>query len=164
MTDRQQVLDLLEDGPLTTDDVAEQSGLERPQAALLLQQLAKEGLARSGRGGWRRVQDPDAPYPLNPPARVIHTAPDPLPAPPPKSATAAPVKRGRRAAAAAQLAATVPTGRAHFIFGMSEAGELLITDAKDTSKTARFSAFDTARLHQVLERWKQMLQPLSEAP
>lgn len=170
---RQALLDAIGEGPATTDDLVEATGYERRQVAVELQHMGGEGLVRSGRGGWRPI-DPTAPPPIAdaPSVRVHHqrapaAAPDdpPLRRKPgrrPKAATVRELASGKLTPRD-QVAIAYPlTREARYIFGITERGELMLTDIKDYSKTAHFSAHDTARLLDVLERWRPMLQRLQE--
>lgn len=162
---RNALLDALGEGPKTTDQLVEDTGYERRQVAVELQHMGGDGLVRSGRGGWRPV-DATAPPPVTdaPSVRVHHQRE--------QEATPDPVRRkksGRRPKAAPVREITAgklkprdpPASReSKFIFGMSEAGELLVTDRDDITITRRFSAHDTARLAAQLDRWRPMLQPL----
>lgn len=52
---------------------------------------------------------------------------------------------------------------AKYVFGVTERGELTITDYKDSAKTFALNALDTAGLARCLERWAPMLAKIREA-
>lgn len=152
------VLTALGDGPATTDALTEATGYERLVVAQVLQSLAKAGAVRSGRGGWRPVDESgEAPH-LAAAHVVVHEAKAP------DDTAPAPKKRDRppgKLATVAQLTGQPRPAIDHtpdgaFTFGISEAGELLVTK-EDSTKFARFTPAETARLFAMLERFRTLI-------
>lgn len=164
--DRNRVLDTLTDEGQPTGTVAEAVGISKVEAAQLLQSLAKDGLARCGRGGWRStagVQTGEVPVQQHHPAGFLK-APgvpslgqlathEPVPDGTRKIvARRAKAKRGRKpklATVAAlqpkveRVVATSGAPASNVTFALNAYGELL---AIDGDKVDRWSAADTARL------------------
>lgn len=159
MSDTQNaVLTALGDGPATTDDLTDATGYERLVVAQALQALAKAGAVRSGRGGWRPVDESGEIPRLAAAHVVVHEATAPaVSVPTPKA-------RGRKPgklATVSQLTGPprppmdqAPDGA--YTFGISEAGELLVTK-DDSTKFARFTPAETARLFAMLERFRTLI-------
>lgn len=154
MSDRAALLiEQLADGPQTTDDLVEATGLERSAVSQELAGLKHAGTVHSGRGGWHLAD--------RPPAKVKrHEAAE---------STAVEDKlakdRARKAAKKAAKVAPPPAvpkravhnGSATYLFGLTEAGELTVSDPKDAAKMLRFSVSDTARLKGLMARWGSMI-------
>lgn len=149
---------------LTVDELVEATGFERSAVSQELVALKAQGQCYSGRGGWRLAADPEAP------AKVRrHEAKEPA-SDPDKLAKAkkrmAKVRAGRKAAPTAPIRAARPgdvatdhptKAFARFIYGISENGELTVTDGRDEAKTVRLSASDTARLALLFKRWATLI-------
>ena len=165
---------------LTVDELVEATGFERSAVSQELVALKAQGQCYSGRGGWRLAADPEAP------AKVRrHEAKEPA-SDPDKLAKAkermAKVRAGRKAAKKGKSprarpvypedGGPAPIRRARpgevatdrpakasgrFIYGISENGELTVTDGKDEAKTVRLSASDTARLALLFKRWATLI-------
>lgn len=151
---RQSLLDALEDGPQTTDALTETVGFER---TVVIQELTRMRAAKlithAPRNGWKvSVEGPAERKPASA-ARVVTAKRDDAAE---KSTKAKkPAKREpppKRISTPPQ-----PTTKGSYIYGITEDGELTITDRKDFAKTLRISAGDTARLAALLDKWHYML-------
>lgn len=175
------ILDELADGPKTIAQLAEDTGLEISTVAAILATLKREGRVYSGRGGWR-VEEAAAPT-----VRRHEAAGEPAIAAPAserkakkpnakkkpagakrargKKRTPAPAAILRAARAKAKpIAIAYPVDKdSRYIFGITELGELTITDRKNTAKTACLTAHDTTRLAKVLDQWSPLLQEQSSS-
>lgn len=164
MSDRQSLItEHLSDGPQTVDQLVELTGLERSAISQELTAMKNAGTAYSGRGGWRLSENQGG---TGKPRR--HEAVDP-PEAPGAAAERASARRRMRAKRAAPEpksapAAVVAADRgdrlqpgARYVFGITELGELIVTDRKHAEKTATFSAVDTARLALALKRWATLI-------
>lgn len=169
MSDRASlILDELAGGErLTTDEIVESTGLERSAVSAELSALKNAGRAISGRGGWTLTD-------AAPAAPRRHEAPEPTSDPGRRekakkrmakvrakrkeAPTTQTAKKPARAAhpAVAAIEAGLPPG-AHYVFGITELGQLTITDRHDAQKTMRMSQVDTARLALALTRWATLI-------
>jgi hypothetical protein len=149
---------------LTIDELVEATGFERSAVHQELVGLKAAGQCHSGRGGWRLSPDVIAP------AKVRrHEAQEPAADPGKREqakARMAKVRAKRKAAVSppvrtarpGEVATDRPTKAAgRFIYGISENGELTVTDGRDEAKTVRLSASDTARLALLFKRWATLI-------
>jgi len=154
---------------LTVDELVEATGFERSAVSQELVALKAAGQCYSGRGGWRlspnviapaKVRRHEAAEPESDPgrrekakARMAKVRAKRKEAPTSK-ATQKPVRAAHPAVAA--IEAGLPPG-AHYVFGITELGQLTITDRRDAQKTMRMSQVDTARLALALKRWATLI-------
>ncbi len=169
MSDRQSVIlaHIADNESATIEELVELSGFERSAVAAELAALKAAGRVYSGRGGWR-LSDAD------PPRARKHEAAEPESDPgrrekakkrlakvrakrkeaPASKATQKPARAAHPAVAA--IEAGLPPG-ADYVFGVTELGQLTITDRRDAAKTMRMSQVDTARLALALKRWATLI-------
>lgn len=159
MSDRERILDLLGAEGKPTGTVAEESGLETAVAAQLLQELKREGLAHSGRGGWRKTGAEDEPP---------ESAEAPAPARKPRRKKKAKGRKPRLATVEQLASARKPPARRTapppriaepsddpgVAFGIDETGALLATDGQQIK---RFTPDQTRRLAAFLDRMRPVL-------
>lgn len=153
MSDRASVVfAALGDGErMTTDQIVEATGLERSAVSQELTALKAAGKAISGRGGWS-LTDAGAP-------RVKrHEAAEAS-----EDAERRARDRKRKAAKKARVE-KVPArprpatdGASAYVFGITEDGELTITDRTDVAKVARINGTDTMRLARFLQARADLL-------
>ncbi len=144
------ILAALSDEGQTTDEIIEATGFERIAVAQDLAALKAAGRAYSGRGGWRLSDSAPA-------AKVKrHEAVEPAPV---RVRFGRP--KGRRTGIPSVPRMPRPTVDAspasRYIYGMSEFGELTVTDRADEAKQVRLSSVDTARLALLFKRWAPLL-------
>lgn len=162
MSDRQSAVleHLSDDEPVTTDDLVELTGLERSAVSLELAALKHAGRVHPGRGGWRltattapkvkRHEAGEADVVVTRRTKDRERKAKKRDKPAPRRAPAGEVERDALPAIAG----------AAYLFGITEAGELTVTDRKDAAKSVRFSAHDTARLALLLKRWGTLIPAL----
>lgn len=163
---------------LTVDELVEATGFERSAVSQELVALKAQGRCYSGRGGWR-LSDAEPPKTKRHEAKEPASDPDKLAkakermakvragrkaakkgsttkARPfyPEDGGPAPIRRARPGEVATDRPAKA-SGR--FIYGISENGELTVTDGRDEAKTVRLSASDTARLALLFKRWATLI-------
>lgn len=159
MSDRERILDLLSDEGMPTGTVAEESGLETAVAAQILQELKRDGLAHSGRGGWRKTGAKDEP-PESAEAPALARKPrrkKKAKGRKPRLATVQQLTSARKSPprrAAPPPATAAPSNDAGVAFGIDETGALLATDGQQTK---RFTPDQTRRLAAFLERMRPVL-------
>lgn len=150
---------------LTVDELVEATGFERSAVSQELVALKAQGQCYSGRGGWRLAADPEAP------AKVRrHEAKEPASDPDKLAKAKERMAKGRakrKAEAAPKPARATRATRAAtesdlprdalYVFGITELGQLTITDRRDAAKTMRMSQVDTVRLALALKRWATLI-------
>lgn len=157
---------------MTTDAIVEAVGGERLTIVPELQKMRAAELVRyAPRNGWRLADQPPAQDPAPSMPRAVEARTPPASKLAPKKAT--PKKKATAAAAAKPKSVPKvmrpvrmpgPRNDSSYIFGITEDGELTITDPKDFAKTLRISADDTARLSALFDKWHYMIPASADSP